>query len=118
MLSPLPVEPGYFFDFVSILQVKYNHARTLANSAAFEFYCLELDKCYGEALAAQVLSSYEYKRLLVANEAIYMAQEHIMKHEEIIDSEALIKLNTIRFRKKAELQKKFFGSELKEYKSF
>jgi hypothetical protein len=107
----LKVDEAYAFDYLSILYIKKNNSK--------ECYNTWFD-CYN-SLSNQIpnffeiVNSIEYNNLLEANlitfDAVEKARYGDISAKEVDDA------NMLRYKRKIELQNKFFTSKVKEFKS-
>ena len=112
----IEVDEAYAFDFLSILEVKASV--NFANKSAYDTYieCKDhIQKQIGEKLE-EVLQSKEYLNMLKVNKDLFTLIDTIRAGSQI-DAKAVDDANMERFRLKRELQKKFFSSDVKEWKS-
>ena len=111
----LPLDEGYAFDYLSILEVK-----TQKTSSVSKDY-LESCKSHivsqiGEDLFCEIYFSKEYSDLHESNLMTFEAIERLRSDKEITAKE-IDDLNSVRFVCKKDLQRKFFKSETKETKT-
>lgn len=103
---PLPVDAAYFFDFISILSIKYDR---FGDKKVLNDYveCADVMKgIIGEQKFNEVTKSKEYQELYDANNILFdmvdLAKDDKVKASDV-DSWVLIRWN-----KKVTLQSKFF----------
>lgn len=103
---PLPVDAAYFFDFISILSIKYDR---FGDKKVLNDYieCADVMKgVIGEQKFNEITKSKEYQELYEANNILFdmvdLAKDDKVKASDV-DSWVLI-----RWKKKVALQSKFF----------
>ena len=111
-------DAGAWVDSLSIFNIKINVAKDSAtrerNKANFTRLAKEIQEQIGENKLQEILSSDEYQNLYEANFYIFNLVEKVKNDTGLakdVDS-----ANHDRFLKKAELQKKFFETDLTEVK--
>lgn len=103
---PLPVDAAYFYDFISILSIKYDR---FGDKKVLDDYieCTNVMKSIiGESKFNEITKSKEYEELYDANNILF----------DMVDLSKLDKVRAkevddfvyIRFQKKVALQRKFF----------
>jgi predicted RND superfamily exporter protein len=109
----LSVDEAYAFDFLSILNVKYER---LEQHEPYRKTLKELVNQLGQELVDKILISKEYSNLYTTNLRIFDILEELKTGTEYtalhVDS-----LNRTRYLHKQALQTKFFKSNLIEKKS-
>lgn len=103
---PLPVDAAYFFDFISILSIKFDR---FGDPAVLKDYveCADVMKnIIGESKFNEITKSKEYQDLYDANNVLFdmvdLAKLDKVRAKEVDD------WVFIRFKKKVALQSKFF----------
>lgn len=111
----LPVDEAYAFDYLSILEVKKNRINSPETQKTFEDCRSSLINQIGN-LCLEILLSEEYSLLLDSNSKTFDAVD--MARYGNISAKEVDSLNMERYRRKINLQKKFFPrSSLKEIKT-
>lgn len=96
----LPVDESYFFDYLSILQIKDSHC--------LDVYFTYLDTQITKDKTNHILSSDEYKNLKNINQELFnLIDECKIKFVSSIETD---KLNYKRWEAKKALQEKFFSN--------
>lgn len=111
----LPVDEGYAYDYLAILQVKVN--KNVANSGNAFAQCFDhiVDEV-GIDLHSRICRSPEFFALIQANEKTFDCVERARYGE--ISAKEVDEANMERYRCKVNLQKKFFPlSNVTEQKS-
>lgn len=103
---PLPVDAAYFYDFISILSIKYDR---FGDKKVLDDYieCANVMKgIIGESKFNEITKSKEYQELYDANNILFdmvdLAKLNKVEAKEVDD------FVYIRFQKKIALQRKFF----------
>lgn len=107
------LDAAFIFDMYSIIIVKLE--KGLADEDESHRFLSGIIHNIGHELAEEIISSEEFSDLIEANSKTFDAV-NLARTDDILASE-VDKLNTIRFKCKAALQKKFFNSELGEKKN-
>lgn len=110
----LAVDEGYAYDFLAILKVKEN--RNLISNVMFEKYSAMISYQVGKELHDEIISSNEFDRCVQINDAVFITVD--LAKGDAVKASSVDQLNTVRFKNKIELQKKFFPqNEVTEVKS-
>jgi hypothetical protein len=110
-------EPGKIFDELAIFNVKINECNGLdkeKNIKNFKNLSDQIKKQIGEKLYSEILESDEYIKLYDANLATFKKIQEVQKTTGLAKEVDL--LNYARFLSKAELQKIYFNTDIKEVK--
>jgi hypothetical protein len=117
MQGKISLDWGGIFDILSIYNVKINLCtgfKKEQNYQNFSLLELEIKEQIGVLKFKEIMASKEYQELYDAN------LQTFKKVEEAQQSDGLAKevdtANFLRFTKKIDLQKKFFGGEVRETK--
>lgn len=109
----LKVDEAYAFDYLSILNVKKNinpdHIDTWQNC----FW--DLEKQLGKSKMSEIVHSIEYQNMIEANQITFDAVERARYGS--ITAKEVDEANMLRYKRKLELQSKFFNSKLTEHKT-
>ncbi len=112
IMIKITVDEAYAFDFLSILQVKYDR---LGNATPYRNTLAEIKNQLEEKLVDAILVSKEYYSLYDLNDKIFLLLETVSTSD--ILAKEIDELNYARFLAKRELQHKFFNNTLAEKKS-
>lgn len=100
----IPVDVGYAFDFLAILQLKFNNGLISHDDVSD---CMEqIESQIGKESFEKVADSKEYTRLYMANEETFVAVEQAKK--DAVKASYVDACNTKRYLAKVALQKKWF----------
>lgn len=111
----IPVDEGYAFDYLTILELK---AKLLGKCEdLFEYTLSRIIMELGPAIVDRIIQSKEYQALFDANYQTFKIVERL-KRDETVTAREVDNLNALRFQRKAELQNKFFGTKLLEFKTY
>lgn len=109
----LLVDEAYAFDYLSILNVKKNiNPESQLN---WENCFSHMEKQLGAEKMSQIIHSKEYQNMIEANQITFDAVEKARYGS--ITAKEVDDANMLRYKKKCELQKKFFNSNMKEIKT-
>jgi hypothetical protein len=109
----LSVDEAYAFDYLSILHVKkeLNSKLTLTWEACFS----HIEKQVSSDLMNKVVNSDEYKNMIEANQITFNAVEKARYGS--ITAKEVDEANMLRYKRKLELQARFFNNKLTEIKT-
>lgn len=110
----ISIQEAAAFDSLSIFLLKSVKNNNEINNKNYNFLLRELYSEIGIQKTIAVLNSQEYKDLYKINELIFNLVDKVKKNPCIGDQ--IDKANFDRFKKKQELQSKFFKSSLFEQK--
>ena len=111
----LPVDPGYFFDYLSIQEVKLNTHKTTQNAANWRETHVAAVKQLGDDRVEEIYNSDEYAALYDVNAKVFRAVD--LAKTNSISASDVDALNYRRFVAKGVLQAKFFpDTEVSEQK--
>lgn len=102
----LLVDEAYAFDYLSILEVKYNKTKKLEQAEAFSKCVLNLSAQLSNYY--DVVNSKEYEELVKINQLIFETIDILKKRD--INAMVVDGLNYQRYEAKRNLQNKFFPS--------
>lgn len=115
MKLSLPVDPGFFFDFMSIQEVKLDTHKTAQNATNWRETHVAAVKQLGDDRVEEICNSDEYAALYDVNAKVFRAVD-AAKTDSVKASE-VDALNYRRFVAKGILQAKFFpDTEVSEQK--
>ena len=109
----LLVDEAYAFDYLSILHIKKNINQQVESSwkGCFNY----IKEQIGENAMQEIIDSKEYYGMIDANQITFDAVEKARYGS--ITAKEVDEANMLRYKKKCELQKKFFNSNMKEIKT-
>lgn len=111
----LNVDEGYAFDYLSILEVKFENINNPQTSKSFKYCKSFLKSQIDSNLFDLIYNSKEYLECKKANQLTFYAVEKArygkISAKEVDDS------NMRRYNAKINLQKKFFKNEVSEHKT-
>lgn len=111
----IPVSPAYAYDFLSILQVKFDLTKDLKVSLNYLEVYDHIMKEVGPKLHMEIINSREYFELVTVNTHLYNLVDAAKK--DLVKASDVDKLVYERFLAKMALQNKFFPDlEYKEQK--
>lgn len=107
----ISVDESYAFDYLSILSIKKN-----MSDECF----VNWENCYDELSLQinnfdEIINSQEYINLLEANQITFTAVEHARYGE--ISAKDVDNANMLRYKRKKELQEKYFNNKITEHKT-
>jgi hypothetical protein len=111
----LTVEEGYAYDYLSILQIKFDKLKTENSKTLFLNCSIDLKNQIGEEAHNKIINSIEYKDLCTSNENTFYCVEQARYGN--ISSKEVDEANMQRYINKTKLQKKFFNTTSLEEKS-
>lgn len=115
----LKVQDVFAFDYLSILEIKFEKSQTQEAFRAYEMCSIELEleyaKCHDADFYGVILKSEEYKDLKGANLKVFETIDAIHNGLEMTALE-LDQCNYLRFIAKKKLQEKFFIEPFSEVK--
>lgn len=117
MFLQLTVDAAYSFDFLSILEVKFDkstRSQKLILDDKLTFYSNEISEQIGDEKFQEIKNSREYIKLKDANLKLFELIDNCKKIN--INAQAVDQYNYRRWQVKDELQKKFFGKSVSELK--
>lgn len=107
------VDEAYAFDYLSILHIKKNINQQVEPSWK---ECLNyIKEQIGENAMQEIINSKEYHEMIDANKITFDAVEKARYGS--ITAKEVDEANMLRYNKKHELQKKYFNTKIKEFKS-
>jgi hypothetical protein len=109
----LLVDEAYAFDYLSILHIKKN-----INQQVEPYWkeCLDyIKEQIGEIAMQEIINSKEYHEMIDANKITFDAVEKARYGS--ITAKEVDEANMLRYNKKQKLQKKYFNTKIKEFKS-
>jgi hypothetical protein len=109
----LLVDEAYAFDYLSILHIKKNINQSVNSSWKECFNYIQNQ--IGENKMQEIINSKEYHGMIDANQITFHAVEKARYGS--ITAKEVDKANMLRYNKKCELQKKYFNTKIKEFKS-
>jgi hypothetical protein len=110
----IPVDEGYAYDYLAILQVKYE--RGVIPKSEFDDFSNYLRNALGPGAHSIILSSHEYKECVRVNLATFDRVDDAK--EDKVKASVVHNLNFERFKAKTELQRRFFpNSKISEKKN-
>lgn len=109
----LQVDEAYAFDYLSILHVKKNI--NSINESSWRNCFLYLEEQIGKIKMSEIINSIEYQDMIEANKITFDAVEKARYGN--ITAKEVDESNMLRYKKKLELQKKFFNNILTEVKT-
>lgn len=112
----LPLDEGYSFDFLSILEVKSRKITGEKTREHFNQCESEIKSQIGNGFYQEIISSKEYSDLIDANWRLFEVIE-MLRAGGPVTAKEIDDLNSERFIYKKNLQMKFFHSEAKETKT-
>lgn len=109
----LQVDEAYAFDYLSILHVK----KSINNNVepAWKDCFLHIQNQIGFPKMEQIINSKEYQNMIEANQITFNAVEKARYQN--ISAKEVDEANMLRYKRKIELQKKFFNNNLIETKT-
>lgn len=115
MKLSLPVDPGFFFDFLAIQEVKLDTHKTTQNAINWRETHVAAVKQLGDDRVEEICNSDEYAALYDINLKVFNAVD-AAKTDAVLASE-VDRLNFQRYTRKIALQAKFFpDTEVSEQK--
>lgn len=105
----IPVDEGYAFDYLSILEVKTKAMGSKKSALAFEECSSVLKNQIGEDKFFEVIASTEYSNIVKANTETFNAVESVRRGNGVTAKE-VDDCNMNRYHAKTALQKKFFSN--------
>jgi hypothetical protein len=113
----LDVEEAYLIDILSVLEIKYDKfpENPVVVNNYYKHYD-SLEQQFGQRKFRDIISSFEYEDLKNINLLNFDAVDKARANGNIT-AKAVDLLNIERHRAKQAVQKKFFLTELKEYKN-
>jgi hypothetical protein len=109
----LLVDEAYAFDYLSILHVKKNiNPESQLNWENCFSYIREQ---IGDRKMSEIIHSKEYQNMIEANQITFDAVEKARYGS--ITAKEVDDANMLRYNRKCELQKKYFNTKIKEFKS-
>ncbi len=112
----LPVDEGYAFDFLAILEVKSTIIGGSKVNAQLRECEDKLRDQVGDPLFSDIKKSEEYQKILEANTDVFHRIERLRGGADVTAKD-IDDLNSVRFVRKKDLQSKFFNSESLESKT-
>ena len=115
MKLSLPVDPGFFFDFMSIQEVKLDTHKTTQNATNWRETHVAAVKQLGDDRVEEICNSDEYVSLYDINKRVFEAVD--AAKTDAVKASEVDALNYRRFVAKGVLQAKFFpDTEVSEQK--
>lgn len=111
----LNVDEGYAFDYLSILEVKFENIKNPQNSESFKYCKSFLKSQIDSNLFDLIYNSKEYLECKKANQLTFNAVEKARYGN--IPAKEVDDCNMKRYNAKINLQKKFFKNEISEHKT-
>ena len=112
----LPVDEGYAFDYLSILQIKLdNDLESVQKQRNFSDCYRHLESSLGGCTFSAVITSDEYAELCASNEEVFRLVD--LAKEDKVRASDVDRGNFERYKKKMALQEKFFNSAIGETKT-
>lgn len=115
----LKVQDVFAFDYLSILEIKYEKSQTQEAFRSYEMCSIELEleyaKRYNASFYGNILKSEEYQNLKNANLKVFETIDAVHNGLEMTALE-LDQCNYLRFIAKKKLQEKFFIEPFTEIK--
>lgn len=111
----LNVDEGYAFDYLSILEVKFQNINSLETSKSFDSCKSFLKSQMSPDLFDLIYESKEYNECKVANQLTFDAVEKARYGN--ISAKEVDDCNMRRYNAKINLQKRFFKNEVSECKT-
>ena len=111
----LNVDEGYAFDYLSILEVKFENINNPETSECFESCKSFLRSQVGADLFDSIYKSKEYIECKKANQMTFHAVDKARYGN--ISAKEVDDCNMKRYNAKINLQKKFFKNGISEYKT-
>lgn len=109
----LLVDEAYAFDYLSILHIKKNINPDSQSNWQDCFYYIE--KQLGKEKMSEIIHSKEYQEMIEANQITFDAVEKARYGS--ITAKEVDDANMLRYNRKCQLQKRFFSTTIKEFKS-
>jgi len=109
----LLVDEAYAFDYLSILEIKKN--LNISNSENWQNCLISIQNQIGLNLMNLIVNSEEYKNMIEANQITFDAVEKARYGS--ITAKEVDEANMLRYKRKVELQNKFFKKSLSEQKT-
>ena len=109
----LLVDEAYAFDYLSILHVKKTINEKVESIWKDCFFYIQ--KQIGNKLMQEIIHSIEYKNMIEANQITFDAVEKARYGS--ITAKEVDEANMLRYKRKCELQNKFFLENIKEIKT-
>jgi hypothetical protein len=109
----LKVDEAYAFDYLSILHVKKELNSQL--TPTWQDCLTHIEQQVSSDLMNQILASDEYKNMIEANQITFNAVEKARYGS--ITAKEVDEANMLRYKRKLELQAKFFNNKLTEIKT-
>lgn len=109
----LLVDEAYAFDYLAILHVKKNVNQN--NEKPWKDCFLHIQKQIGTEKMTQIIHSEEYSNMIEANQITFNAVEKA-RYGSIMAKE-VDEANMLRYKRKLELQNRFFNNNLVEIKT-
>ena len=109
----LLVDEAYAFDYLSILHVKKLINDKVESTWKNCFYYIENQ--LGKQKMSEIIRSKEYQNMIEANQITFNAVEKA--RYESITAKEVDEANMLRYKRKLELQKKFFDNIVTETKT-
>jgi hypothetical protein len=113
-MMTLPVDPGFFFDFMSIQEVKLDLNRTAQNATNWRVTHVAAVAQLGDDRVEEILNSDEYVALYAINREVFDAVDKAKT--DAVTASQVDALNYRRYQVKQILQKRFFETEATEQK--
>ena len=109
----LSVDEAYAFDYLSILHVKKNINNNI--EPGWKNCFLHIQNQIGSSKMEQIIHSKEYQNMIEANQITFDAVEKARYGN--ITAKEVDEANMLRYKRKLELQSKFFDNKLIETKT-
>ena len=106
MKLSLPVDPGFFFDFLAIQEVKLDTHKTTQNAANWRETHVAAVKQLGDDRVEEICNSDEYTALYDINRRVFEAVD--AAKTDAVKASEVDALNYSRYTRKIALQAKFF----------
>jgi len=106
MKLSLPVDPGFFFDFLSIQEVKLDTHKTAQNATNWRETHVAAVKQLGDDRVEEICNSDEYAALYDINRRVFNAVD--AAKTDAVKASEVDSLNYSRYTRKIALQAKFF----------
>jgi hypothetical protein len=109
----LLVDEAYAFDYLSILHVKKTINENIEPIWKECFFYIQ--RQIGDKSMQEIIHSTEYKNMIEANQITFDAVEKARYGS--ITAKEVDEANMLRYKRKCELQNKFFSEKIKEIKT-
>lgn len=100
----IPVDEGYAFDYLAILQVKLEYQ--LVTQKEFDEFSGYMRKTIGYGAYSIITSSHEYEECVRVNKLVFLRVDDAKN--DAVKASVVHNLNFERYKAKVALQKKFF----------